>query len=140
MVVFSSFMTLVQTSVGDSLRGRVVSIYGLAFRGGMPLGNLAAGAAASAAGAPAVLVACGVALVVAGGRSRRGAGRTASPRCDAGEGRSSARAGSGPGAVVGRRHLERHAPPLELHVQVDPRRGPAGRAARRAPGASRTRP
>jgi hypothetical protein len=33
----------------------------------MPIGNLAAGAAASAAGAPAVLVACGVALVVAGG-------------------------------------------------------------------------
>ena len=67
MVVFSSFMTLVQTSVGDSLRGRVVSIYSLAFRGGMPIGNLAAGAAASAAGAPAILVACGVALVVAGG-------------------------------------------------------------------------
>lgn len=67
MVVFSSFMTLVQTSVADSLRGRVVSIYGLAFRGGMPIGNLAAGAAASAAGAPAVLVACGVALVLAGG-------------------------------------------------------------------------
>lgn len=67
MVVFSSFMTLVQTSVGDSLRGRVVSIYALAFRGGMPLGNLAAGAAAAAAGAPAVLVVCGVALVVAGG-------------------------------------------------------------------------
>lgn len=67
MVVFSSFMTLVQTSVGDSLRGRVVSIYSLAFRGGMPIGNLAAGAATSAAGAPAILVACGVALVVAGG-------------------------------------------------------------------------
>lgn len=67
MVVFSSFMTLVQTSVGDSIRGRVISIYGLAFRGGMPLGNVAAGAAASVAGAPAVLVACGVALLVAGG-------------------------------------------------------------------------
>ena len=67
MVVFSSFMTLVQTSVGDSLRGRIVSIYSLAFRGGMPIGNLAAGAAASAAGAPAILVACGVTLVLAGG-------------------------------------------------------------------------
>ena len=74
MVVFSSFMTLVQTSVGDALRGRVVSIYGLAFRGGMPLGNLAAGAAAAVAGAPAVLVACGLALVVGGGvvAARRG--------------------------------------------------------------------
>ncbi len=67
MVVFSSFMTLVQTSVGDALRGRVVSIYGLAFRGGMPLGNLAAGTAAAAVGAPAVLVACGLALLAAGG-------------------------------------------------------------------------
>jgi predicted MFS family arabinose efflux permease len=67
MVVFSSFMTLVQTSVGDTLRGRVVSIYGLAFRGGMPLGNLAAGTAAAALGAPAVLVACGLTLLAAGG-------------------------------------------------------------------------
>jgi predicted MFS family arabinose efflux permease len=67
MVVFSSFMTLVQTGVDDALRGRVVSIYGLAFRGGMPLGNLAAGAAAAAVGAPAVLVACGLGLLAAGG-------------------------------------------------------------------------
>lgn len=76
MVVFSSLMTLVQTGVGDELRGRVVSIYGLAFRGGMPIGNLAAGTAAAAAGAPGVLVACGAVLVVAGGavvaRRRRG--------------------------------------------------------------------
>jgi predicted MFS family arabinose efflux permease len=80
MIVNSGFMTLVQTSVGDSLRGRVVSIYGLAFRGGMPLGNLAAGSAAAAAGAPAVLVACGLALVVTGGAvaARRGKGGVAS--------------------------------------------------------------
>jgi len=67
MVIFSGFMTLVQTSVGDSLRGRVVSIYSLAFRGGMPLGNLSAGTAAAAVGAPAVLVALGAVLAVAGG-------------------------------------------------------------------------
>jgi predicted MFS family arabinose efflux permease len=60
-------MTLVQTSVGDELRGRVVSIYSLAFRGGMPLGALAAGAVASAVGAPAVLVGSGLALAVVGG-------------------------------------------------------------------------
>lgn len=76
MAVFSSFMTLVQTAVGDELRGRVVSIYGLAFRGGMPVGNLAAGAAAAAVGAPGVLVACGFVLVAAGGavalRRRKG--------------------------------------------------------------------
>ncbi len=67
MVIFSGFMTLVQTSVGDALRGRVVSIYSLAFRGGMPLGNLSAGTAAAAVGAPAVLVALGAVLAVAGG-------------------------------------------------------------------------
>ena len=80
MVVFSGFMTLVQTSVGDALRGRVVSIYSLAFRGGMPLGNLSAGTAAAAVGAPAVLVAFGAVLAVAGGvvASRRGGGGVAS--------------------------------------------------------------
>ena len=80
MVVFSSFMTLVQTSVGDALRGRVVSIYSLAFRGGMPLGNLSAGTAAAAVGAPAVLVALGGVLVAAGAVSagRRGRGGVAS--------------------------------------------------------------
>jgi predicted MFS family arabinose efflux permease len=67
MVVNSGLMTLVQTSVGDELRGRVVSIYSLAFRGGMPLGNLSAGSAAAAVGTPAVLVACGLTLVAAGG-------------------------------------------------------------------------
>ena len=80
MVVFSGFMTLVQTSVGDALRGRVVSIYSLAFRGGMPLGNLSAGTAAASVGAPAVLVALGAVLAVAGGASalRRGKGGVAS--------------------------------------------------------------
>lgn len=80
MVVFSGFMTLVQTSVGDALRGRVVSIYSLAFRGGMPLGNLSAGTAAAAVGAPAVLVVLGSVLAVAGAvvARRRGRGGVAS--------------------------------------------------------------
>ncbi len=67
MGVFSLFMTLVQTHVTDDLRGRVVSVYALAFRGGMPLGSLAAGSAASALPAPTVLLASGLALVAAGG-------------------------------------------------------------------------
>ena len=45
MVVFAIFMTLVQSNVEDRLRGRVVSVYSLAFRGAIPLGNLAAGRA-----------------------------------------------------------------------------------------------
>jgi predicted MFS family arabinose efflux permease len=53
--VFSMTASLVQLIVPDHLRGRVVSIYMVAFRGGMPLGSLASGYAASLASAPAVL-------------------------------------------------------------------------------------
>jgi hypothetical protein len=42
IVVFSMTASLVQLIVPDHLRGRVVSIYMVAFRGGMPLGSLAA--------------------------------------------------------------------------------------------------
>jgi MFS family permease len=66
MVIFAMFMTLVQSNVEDHLRGRVVSIYSLAFRGAMPLGNLAAGFAASLFGAPPVLAADGAILLVLG--------------------------------------------------------------------------
>ncbi|HEV8267851.1 MAG TPA: MFS transporter, partial [Thermoanaerobaculia bacterium] len=65
MVVFAMFMTLVQTNVEESLRGRVVSVYTLAFRGAMPLGNLAAGLAAHFVPAWVVLVCDGVLLVLA---------------------------------------------------------------------------
>jgi len=63
MVVFALFMTLVQANVDDGLRGRVVSVYSLAFRGAIPLGNLAAASLAGAFSAPAVLVGNGVLLV-----------------------------------------------------------------------------
>lgn len=67
MVVFAMFMTLVQTNVEDGLRGRVVSVYTLAFRGAMPLGNLAAGAATHFFQAPWVLIADGLIMLVVGG-------------------------------------------------------------------------
>jgi predicted MFS family arabinose efflux permease len=51
----STLSSLVQEQAPDELRGRVLSIYGLAFRGGMPLGSLVAGLFVRAAGAPAVL-------------------------------------------------------------------------------------
>ncbi len=47
--------SLVQLIVPDHLRGRVVSIYMVAFRGGMPLGSLASGFAATFVSAPVVL-------------------------------------------------------------------------------------
>ncbi len=55
MVVFSMTASLVQLIVPDHLRGRVMSIYMVAFRGGMPLGSLAVGYAASLTSAPQVL-------------------------------------------------------------------------------------
>ncbi|HET7187386.1 MAG TPA: MFS transporter, partial [Gemmatimonadaceae bacterium] len=55
LVVFSMTASLVQLIVPDHLRGRVVSIYMVAFRGGMPLGSLAGGYAASLTSAPYVL-------------------------------------------------------------------------------------
>ena len=39
----SLYSSLVQLTTTDAMRGRVMSIFMLAFRGGMPLGNLLAG-------------------------------------------------------------------------------------------------
>jgi len=66
MVIFAMFMTLVQENVADNMRGRVVSVYSLAFRGAMPLGNLAAGLASSFVPTPMVLVVNGAVLVTMG--------------------------------------------------------------------------
>jgi MFS family permease len=55
LCVFSMTASLVQLIVPDHLRGRVMSIYMVAFRGGMPLGSLASGYAATLTSAPAVL-------------------------------------------------------------------------------------
>jgi len=41
--VISLYSSLVQLATSDNMRGRVMSIFMLAFRGGMPLGNLLAG-------------------------------------------------------------------------------------------------
>jgi MFS family permease len=63
LMVFSMTTSLVQLIVPDHLRGRVVSIYMVAFRGGMPLGSLAAGYAASRSSAPLVLGTNGVLIL-----------------------------------------------------------------------------
>ena len=44
LIVFSLTASLVQLTVPDELRGRVMSIYLTAFRGGLPLGSLVSGA------------------------------------------------------------------------------------------------
>jgi MFS family permease len=55
MIVTAMTTSLVQLIVPDHLRGRVVSIYMVALRGGMPLGSLASGYAATFLGVPLVL-------------------------------------------------------------------------------------
>jgi MFS family permease len=55
MVVFSTVTSLVQLIAPNEMRGRVMSIYMLAFRGGMPLGSLISGWLATSLGAPMVI-------------------------------------------------------------------------------------
>jgi uncharacterized membrane protein YfcA len=64
LMVFSMIASLVQLIVPDHLRGRVVSIYMVAFRGGMPLGSLVSGWLATFLGAPLVIGINGGLLVV----------------------------------------------------------------------------
>lgn len=56
---FTSSNTVVQTIVEDDKRGRVMSIYTMAFFGVVPLGNLLAGSLASRIGAPNTLIIAG---------------------------------------------------------------------------------
>ena len=66
MVIFAMYMTLVQQNVADGMRGRVVSVYSLAFRGAMPLGNLSAAIAVKFVPVPVVLVFNGAVLLTMG--------------------------------------------------------------------------
>jgi len=64
MVVFSTVTSLVQLIAPNEMRGRVMSIYMLAFRGGMPLGSLVSGFFATYVGAPVVIAVNGALLIV----------------------------------------------------------------------------
>jgi predicted MFS family arabinose efflux permease len=64
IVVFSMLTSLVQMIAPDRLRGRVMSIYMVAFRGGMPLGSLVGGFVASISSAPLVLGVSGLLLIL----------------------------------------------------------------------------
>lgn len=65
VTAFSITNSLVQENAPEALKGRVVSIYGLAFRGGMPLGNVTAGLLAGPFGVPAVIGSFSAALLLA---------------------------------------------------------------------------
>ena len=62
VMVFATLSSLVQLIAPNEMRGRVMSIYMVAFRGGMPLGSLVAGYAATLTSAPTVLTVNGVLL------------------------------------------------------------------------------
>jgi MFS family permease len=64
IMTFALLSSLVQLIAPDAMRGRVMSLYLMAFRGGMPLGSLAAGWIATRTSAPAVLMVNGLLLAV----------------------------------------------------------------------------
>jgi MFS family permease len=59
MLMLASSNTLLQTIVDDDKRGRVMSMYTMAFMGTAPLGSLLAGTLASRLGAPTAAQLCG---------------------------------------------------------------------------------
>jgi MFS family permease len=63
MIVVSCLMSLVQLIAPNELRGRVMSIYLVAFRGGMPVGSLASGYFASVSTAPRAIAFNGIVLL-----------------------------------------------------------------------------
>lgn len=66
MMVFATISSLVQLITSDQMRGRVMSVYNVAFRGGMPIGSLLIGALIPRFTAPVVLACNGVLLAVLG--------------------------------------------------------------------------
>jgi predicted MFS family arabinose efflux permease len=65
MLSAASANTILQTIVDDRMRGRVSAYFTMAFLGVAPLGNLAAGALASAIGAPSTLLVNGAVCMIA---------------------------------------------------------------------------
>jgi len=65
MVLMASSNTVLQTIVDDDKRGRIMSLYSMAFTGAAPIGSLAAGAIAHRFGAPATLAIGGACCLAA---------------------------------------------------------------------------
>jgi predicted MFS family arabinose efflux permease len=64
LAVFTSIGSLVQLITPDNMRGRVLSVYNVAFRGGMPVGSLVVGALVKQFTAPVVIAWNGVLLAI----------------------------------------------------------------------------
>jgi predicted MFS family arabinose efflux permease len=66
MGVFATVTSLVQLITTNEMRGRVMSVYNCAFRGGMPMGNLVSGWLVPIFTAPIILGVNGVLLILVG--------------------------------------------------------------------------
>jgi predicted MFS family arabinose efflux permease len=64
MIVFALNSSLVQLYVTDQMRGRVMSVYNVAFRGGMPLGSVISGLLIKQSSAPVIMAVNGFLVVV----------------------------------------------------------------------------
>jgi len=64
MVVFALNSSIVQAYVPDEMRGRVMSVYNVAFRGGMPLGSVISGYLIKVSSAPAIMAGNGVVVLL----------------------------------------------------------------------------
>jgi predicted MFS family arabinose efflux permease len=67
MAVFATVNSLVQLITTNEMRGRVMSVYNFAFRGGMPMGNIVSGWLVPIFTAPVVLGVNGLLLVLLAG-------------------------------------------------------------------------
>ncbi len=67
MAVFATVNSLVQLITTNEMRGRVMSVYNFAFRGGMPMGNLLSGWLVPVFTAPVVLSVNGFLLILLAG-------------------------------------------------------------------------
>jgi hypothetical protein len=66
MCAFSMISSLVQLITPNEMRGRVMSVYMMAFRGGMPFGEISTGWLVPIFTAPTVLTFNGIALLSLG--------------------------------------------------------------------------
>ncbi|MDQ1387975.1 MAG: hypothetical protein QOF56_1429, partial [Acidobacteriaceae bacterium] len=64
MAVLATVNSLVQLITTNEIRGRVMSVYNFAFRGGMPMGNLLSGWLVPVFTAPVVLGVNGLLLIL----------------------------------------------------------------------------
>ena len=102
MGVFSMISSLVQLITANEMRGRVMSVYNVAFRGGMPLGSIVTGYLVPIYSAPHVLAVNG--LLLSRGRMLLPAGAAARGRALRKAARATELWGRSPAPLV--RHLE----------------------------------